>query len=71
MPWTSGSELKINSVTVDLDLAKFAIKAYSVRNQACHSKGALAGDRDLLAKFIDDGLAKLPNIFSDKKMVAM
>lgn len=65
------SELRTNSVTVDIDLAKFAVKAYSARNQACHSKGTLAGDCDLMAEAIEDGLVKLPNIFSDQKMVAM
>lgn len=65
------SELRTNSVTVDLDLAKFAIKAYSARNQACHSKGTLEGDCDLMAETIEDGLLKLPNIFSDQTTVAM
>lgn len=65
------SELKTNSVTVDLDLAKFALRAYSARNQACHSKGTLSGDYDLKAAAIEDGLIKLPEIFSDKNTVAM
>lgn len=65
------SELRTKSVTVDLDLAKFAIKAYSARNQACHSKGTLEGDCDLMAETIEDGLLKLPNIFSDQTTVAM
>lgn len=65
------SELKTNSVTVDLGLAKFAMRAYSARNQACHSKGLLSGDCDLMAEAIEDGIRKLPSIISDENVVAM
>lgn len=63
------SELKTNSVTVDLGLAKFAIRAYSARNQACYSKDLLSGDCDRIAKAIEDGPINLPKILSDKNMV--
>lgn len=65
------SELRTNSVIVDLGLVECAIEAFSARNQACNFKGTLAGDCDLMAEAIEDGLVKLPNIFSDEKMVAI
>lgn len=42
------SELRTNSVIVDLGLAECAIEAFSARNQACNFKGALVGDCDLM-----------------------
>ncbi len=59
------SELKMTLVSVDSDLAKFAIREYSFRNRICQSKGMMAsqyGDWELIAKVVEEDIQRIPQI---------